>query len=94
MLEPGCGTSKNEIIELLAKTLNFYLIEAITAPLLLHSCRKNTWSVIHLASILNLETRIGLEDTDQLPDLTFTDSNATLINKAMEIQRTSHGFYD
>ncbi|MEU5793025.1 3-keto-5-aminohexanoate cleavage protein [Streptomyces sp. NPDC047813] len=62
-----------------ARTLLTALGEAHGRPLLLHGEENGTWPVLRLAGRLGLATRIGLEDTLELPDGERAGSNAQLV---------------
>lgn len=52
------------------------------APLLLHGQAAGAWPVLRLALQQHLDTRIGLEDTLQLPDGQIAADNAELVTAA------------
>lgn len=51
-------------------------------PVLLHGEGSSTWPALRLAVRLGLDTRIGLEDTVELPDGTTAAGNASLVDAA------------
>ena len=57
-------------------------LEPLGQPVLLHGEDDTAWPVLTHAARLELDTRIGLEDTLLLPDGTTTPDNATLITLA------------
>ncbi len=61
-----------------------------TAPVLLHGQAAGTWPVLALAGRRGLDTRIGLEDTLQLPDGTIADDNAALVAAALPRHQPRH----
>jgi uncharacterized protein (DUF849 family) len=54
-----------------------------TLPILLHGEERSAWPALRLAARWGLETRIGLEDTVELPDGTVARGNAELVEVAM-----------
>ncbi|GAA0520289.1 3-keto-5-aminohexanoate cleavage protein [Saccharopolyspora spinosporotrichia] len=57
------------------------------APVLLHGEAAGAWPVLALALRRDLDTRIGLEDTLQLPDGQIAADNAELVTAAVERMR-------
>ena len=57
-------------------------LRPVTAPILLHGQSAGAWPVLRLALRLGLHTRIGLEDTLQLPDGQIAGDNAELVTAA------------
>ena len=51
-------------------------------PVLLHGTGTSAWPAYHYAVRLSLDTRIGLEDTLELPDGTQARDNAALVRAA------------
>lgn len=51
-------------------------------PVLLHGAGTSAWPAYHYAVRLGLDTRIGLEDTLELPDGTLARDNAALVHAA------------
>lgn len=77
-----------------ARTTATALLERIgnqPAPVLLHGSAAGTWPVLTLALERGLDTRIGLEDTLQLPDGEITSDNAGLVTAAIELREASRG---
>lgn len=56
----------------------------VRLPILLHGTDANTWTCLHRAAELGLDTRIGHEDTLTLPDGTIAP-NAKLVREAVSI---------
>ena len=56
-------------------------------PLLLHGSGENTWALVRAAARHRMSTRIGLEDTDRLPDGGIAADNAALVAAAVGIMR-------
>ena len=56
-------------------------------PLLLHGSGANTWPLVRAAATQRLSTRIGLEDTDRLPDGSIAADNAALVAEAVRLMR-------
>lgn len=56
-----------------------------TIPVLLHGEGSSTWPALRLAVQLGLDTRIGLEDTLQLPDGTAAAGNTALVEAAIAL---------
>jgi uncharacterized protein (DUF849 family) len=52
-------------------------------PVLLHGMGSSTWPALHHAAIRGLDTRIGLEDTLELPDGSPAPGNAALVRAAV-----------
>lgn len=63
------------------------LLEPLGVPLLLHGEDAGAWPVLGYAARLELDTRIGLEDTLLLPDGTSAPDNAALVNSARRTLR-------
>ncbi|MDR7299874.1 3-keto-5-aminohexanoate cleavage protein [Haloactinomyces albus] len=57
-------------------------LEPATAPILLHGHAAGAWPVLDLALRRRLDTRIGLEDTLQLPGGEIAEDNAALVTAA------------
>lgn len=55
------------------------------SPVLLHGSGAGAWPVLTLAAHRGLDTRIGLEDTLQLPDGDIAPDNAALVTTATRI---------
>ncbi|MEU0674560.1 3-keto-5-aminohexanoate cleavage protein [Streptomyces sp. NPDC006172] len=62
-------------------------LEAAPAPLLLHGQDEAAWSVLRLAAVRGLDTRIGFEDVLHLPDGTPARDNAALVREARSVLR-------
>lgn len=62
-------------------------LEPFGLPILLHGEGDSTWPVLTYAARLELDTRIGLEDTLELPDGTSPRDNAELIEQARRTRR-------
>lgn len=62
---------------------------AAPAPVLLHGEATGAWPVLKLAVQRGLETRIGLEDTLQLPDGTIASDNAELVAAAERLRQSA-----
>jgi uncharacterized protein (DUF849 family) len=60
---------------------------ALRRPLLLHGSGENTWALVAAAARHRMSTRIGLEDTDRLPDGNVAADNAALVAAAVRIMR-------
>jgi len=56
------------------------------APILLHGRSAGAWPVLELALRRGLDTRIGLEDTLQLPDGDIAADNAALVAAAADLR--------
>ncbi len=56
-------------------------------PVLLHGEGGNAWALVAMAARRRVSTRIGLEDTDRLPDGSVAADNAALIAAAVRIMR-------
>lgn len=56
-----------------------------TLPVLLHGKGRSTWPCLARAAALGLDTRIGLEDTLEMPDGAPAPGNAALIEAARRI---------
>ncbi|TDD66069.1 hypothetical protein E1293_39590 [Actinomadura darangshiensis] len=65
-----------------AKDLLHDLGTRLSRPILLHGEDGGAWPVLRLAVRLNLDVRIGLEDTLDLPDGSPAGDNATLVQTA------------
>lgn len=63
-------------------------LHPINTPVLLHGQAAGAWPVLDLALRRGLDTRIGLEDTLQLPDGSITTDNAELVTEATRIRHT------
>lgn len=63
------------------------VLEPLGVPVLLHGEEATAWPVLVHAARLELDTRMGLEDTLHLPDGTRAPDNAALITQAL---RTLH----
>ena len=59
---------------------------ATPAPVLLHGESAGAWPVLKIAVQRGLDTRIGLEDTLQLPDGTIASDNAELVTAAERLR--------
>jgi uncharacterized protein (DUF849 family) len=59
-------------------------LHPVTAPILLHGQAAGAWPVLTLALQRRLDTRIGLEDTLQLPDGQIASDNAELVTAAIQ----------
>jgi uncharacterized protein (DUF849 family) len=57
------------------------------APRLQHGDGGATWTLVADAFRRGLDTRVGFEDSTQLPDGTPADSNAHLVSAALELQQ-------
>jgi uncharacterized protein (DUF849 family) len=55
-------------------------------PVLLHGFNETTWPFIECAVREGYSVRIGLEDTDRMPDGSVADSNADLVRAAIEMR--------
>jgi uncharacterized protein (DUF849 family) len=53
---------------------------------LLHGFNETTWPFIERAVREGYSVRIGLEDTDRMPDGSVADSNADLVRAAIEMR--------
>ncbi|MGI5203019.1 3-keto-5-aminohexanoate cleavage protein [Spirillospora sp. CA-108201] len=73
--DPGTATDA-------AKALLHDLGTRLSRPILLHGEEGGAWPVLRLAVRLNLDVRIGLEDTLELPDGSPAADNAALIQTA------------
>ena len=62
---------------------------ATPAPVLLHGESAAAWPVLKLAVQRGLDTRIGLEDTLQLPDGTIASDNAELVAAAERLRQSA-----
>jgi hypothetical protein len=62
-------------------------LEPLGLPVLLHGEDDTAWPVLTHAARLELDTRVGLEDTLLLPDGTAAPDNATLISLARRTLR-------
>lgn len=62
---------------------------ATPAPVLLHGESAGAWPVLKLAVQRGLDTRIGLEDTLQLPDGTIASDNAELVAAAERFRQSA-----
>ncbi len=78
-VQPGETTTEAETL--------LRLLEPLGVPILLHGEDDSTWPVLDYAARLELDTRIGLEDTLHNPDGSQTQDNAQLVTYA---QRTIH----
>lgn len=58
-------------------------LRSVTRPLLLHGEGAGAWPVLRVAAQHGLDTRIGLEDTLQLPDGSIAADNAELVAEAV-----------
>ncbi len=56
-------------------------------PVLLHGAGENAWALVAMAARRRFSTRIGLEDTDRLPDGSVAADNAALVAAAVGILR-------
>ncbi|MES9543606.1 3-keto-5-aminohexanoate cleavage protein [Spirillospora sp. NPDC049024] len=65
-----------------AKDLLHELGTRLSRPILLHGEEGGAWPVLRLAVRLNLDVRIGLEDTLELPDGSPATDNAVLVQTA------------
>ncbi|WP_433264292.1 3-keto-5-aminohexanoate cleavage protein [Actinosynnema sp. CS-041913] len=65
------------------------LLEPLGAPILLHGEDDSAWPVLDHAARLELDTRIGLEDTLLNPDGTRTRDNAELVAYAQRAIRAN-----
>ncbi|WP_199439191.1 3-keto-5-aminohexanoate cleavage protein [Umezawaea beigongshangensis] len=63
------------------------LLEPIGLPVLLHGEEGGTWPVLIHAARLELDTRVGLEDTLRLPNGNAAPDNAALITAAQRLRR-------
>lgn len=54
-----------------------------SAPILLHGADRSCWPILRHAMKTGLDTRVGLEDTLQLPDDSLAPDNAALIRAAL-----------
>jgi uncharacterized protein (DUF849 family) len=63
------------------------LLEPLGPPVLLHGEDDTAWPVLAYAARLELDTRIGLEDTLLLPDGTSAANNAALVTCARRTLR-------
>lgn len=59
-------------------------LRSVTTPILLHGEGAGAWAVLAIAAERGLDTRIGFEDTLQLPDGEIAESNAELVSAAMQ----------
>lgn len=55
------------------------------AHILLHGEERSAWPALRLAAALGVDTRMGLEDTTQLPDGRVADGNGALIREARRL---------
>ncbi|GLZ35439.1 hypothetical protein Lesp02_76260 [Lentzea sp. NBRC 105346] len=62
-------------------------LEPFGLPILLHGEGDSAWPVLTYAARLELDTRIGLEDTLTLPDGTPAKDNSALVAQARRTQR-------
>lgn len=60
---------------------------ALRRPLLLHGSGESAWALVAAAARHRMSTRIGLEDTDRLPDGSVAADNAALVAAAVRIMR-------
>lgn len=65
------------------------VLEPLGVPILLHGEDDAAWPVVVYAARLELDTRIGLEDTLNLPDGTQAPDNAALVAQALRTLRAS-----
>ncbi|WP_232529092.1 3-keto-5-aminohexanoate cleavage protein [Mycetocola zhujimingii] len=56
-----------------------------TIPILLHGEERSTWPILGMAVSSGLDTRIGLEDTLELPDGSLAHGNGELVTAAAAI---------
>lgn len=54
-------------------------------PMLLHGMGRSTWGMVNMAFARGLDTRIGFEDTVQMPDGTQAPDNAALVWAVREL---------
>jgi uncharacterized protein (DUF849 family) len=59
------------------------MLPASRPPVLLHSEGPAVWPILREALALRLDTRIGLEDTQTIPDGSPAPDNATLVGAAV-----------
>jgi uncharacterized protein (DUF849 family) len=62
-------------------------LESFGLPILLHGEDDSAWPVLTYAARLELDTRIGLEDTLLMPDGTVSKDNCALVEQARRTQR-------
>lgn len=55
------------------------------APVLLHGLDESCWPLLQHAGARGVQTRIGMEDTLQLPDGSTTPDNAALVSAAVQL---------
>lgn len=55
------------------------------APVLLHGLDESCWPLLKHAGVCGVQTRIGMEDTLQLPDGTTAPDNAALVSAALTL---------
>lgn len=60
-------------------------LAGLGCPVLLHGAGPSTWPMIELAARRGYDTRVGLEDTLELPDGSIAGGNAALVAAAVEI---------
>ncbi|MEU4803587.1 3-keto-5-aminohexanoate cleavage protein [Actinosynnema sp. NPDC023587] len=65
------------------------LLEPLGPPILLHGEDDSAWPILDYAARLELDTRIGLEDTLHNPDGTRTRDNAQLVDYAQRTIRAN-----
>ncbi|XVV02355.1 3-keto-5-aminohexanoate cleavage protein [Actinosynnema sp. CA-248983] len=65
------------------------ILEPLATPILLHGEDDSAWPVLQYAARLELDTRIGLEDTLHNPDGTRTADNADLVTYAQRTLRAN-----
>jgi len=55
------------------------------APVLLHGFDESCWPLLEHAGVRGVQTRIGMEDTLQLPDGSVASDNAALVSAAVQL---------
>ena len=81
LLELRDGMTEDEVHEV-ADDMMARLRGRTELPVLLHGAGTSAWPAYHYAVRLGLDTRIGLEDTLELPDGTHARDNAALVHAA------------
>ena len=82
LLELPEGIGDAQVVILAQEMLDLVREVAPSVPVLLHGEAHSAWPTLRHALRLGLQTRVGLEDTLQLPDGSIAPDNAALVRAA------------